>query len=173
MTVPFPRIVTALKNGDEWCFVGGVRTPEREGFAVFSRPVAMFYPLRIVVPASKRARFAALEPLSLRSLLSEHRALRTSVLRDAPSRQRSMPCFGNTRWADLCPLHRGVSHAVERPARLPGRFLQHHGYHIRQIARADDVVGLPFAESPEPVFARVMCAGTPGAVPWWRASTRF
>ncbi len=34
-------------------------------------------------------------------------------------------------------------------------------YHTRQIAQADDFVGLPFAESPEPVFARVMCAGTP------------
>ncbi len=26
-------------------------------------------------------------------------------------------------------------------------------YHTRQIGRPDDVVGLPFAESPDPVFA--------------------
>ncbi len=59
-----------------------MKTPEREGFAVFSRPVAMFYPLRIVVRAANRARFEALEPLSLRDLLTEHRGLRTSMLRN-------------------------------------------------------------------------------------------
>jgi hypothetical protein len=42
--------------------------------------------LAIFVPAAKRAQFEALGPLSLRSLLTEHRALRTSVLRDKASR---------------------------------------------------------------------------------------
>jgi hypothetical protein len=37
---------------------------------VFSRPVAMFYPLRIVVRAENRARFEALGPLSLRKFSS-------------------------------------------------------------------------------------------------------
>ncbi len=49
---------------------------------MFSRPVAMFYPLRIVVRAADRDRFAALGPLSLHDLLTARRSLRTSVLRD-------------------------------------------------------------------------------------------
>ncbi|MGF3026367.1 hypothetical protein ACQVP2_26535 [Methylobacterium aquaticum] len=166
VTVPFPRIVTSLKNGDEWCFVGGVRTPEREGFAAFSRPVAMFYPLRIVVPASKRARFAALEPLSLRSLLSEHRDLRTSVLRD-----RAIAPAVDALFRQYPPGQTYARFIEAYRMLLSGRldylvdFSSITAYHIRQIARPDDVVGLPFAESPDPVFARVMCAGTP----WGRA----
>ncbi|KMO34134.1 hypothetical protein VP06_15060 [Methylobacterium aquaticum] len=166
VTVPFPRIVTSLKNGDEWCFVGGVRTAEREGFAAFSRPVAMFYPLRIVVPASKRARFAALEPLSLRSLLSEHRDLRTSVLRD-----RAIAPAVDALFRQYPPGQTYARFIEAYRMLLSGRldylvdFSSITAYHIRQIARPDDVVGLPFAESPDPVFARVMCAGTP----WGRA----
>ncbi|GJD64215.1 TIGR02285 family protein [Methylobacterium frigidaeris] len=162
LNVPFPRIVTSLKNGEEWCFVGGVRTPEREQFAVFSRPVAMFYPLRIVIHASQRTRFEALGALSLRTLLSEHRALRTSMLRnramapviDALLRQyppgQTHSEFGE---AFRMLLNDRLDYLVE--------FSSIAAYNARQLGQPDAFLGLPFAESPEPVFARVMCAGTP------------
>ncbi|TNC07568.1 TIGR02285 family protein [Methylobacterium terricola] len=163
LTVPFPRILTSLKQGAEWCFVGGVRTPEREGFAVFSRPVAMFYPLRIVVRAENRARFEALGPLSLRNLLTEHRALRTSMLRnraiapgiDALFRQyppgQTHSEFGE---AFRMLLNDRLDYLVE--------FSSSAAYHARLLGAPDAFVGFPFAEeNPEPVFARVMCAGTP------------
>lgn len=162
LTVPFPRIVTSLKSGEEWCFVGGVRTPEREAFAVFSRPVAMFYPLRVVIHAPQRARFAGLEPLSLRGLLSEHRDLRTSMLRnramapavDALLRQyppgQTHSEFGE---AFRMLLNDRLDYLVE--------FSSIAAYNARQLGQPDAFLGLPFAEGPEPVFARVMCAGTP------------
>ncbi|KMO12929.1 hypothetical protein SQ03_23105 [Methylobacterium platani JCM 14648] len=162
LIVPFPRIVTSLKKGEEWCFVGGVKTPEREGFAVFSRPVAMFYPLRIVVRAADRDRFAALGPLSLHDLLTARRSLRTSVLRDraiAPAVDalfRQYPPgqthseFGE---AYRMLLNDRLDYLVD--------FSNIAAYNARALGRSDAFVGLAFAESPEPVFARVMCAGTP------------
>ena len=162
LNVPFPRIITSMKNGEDWCFVGGVKTPEREDFAVFSRPVAMFYPLRIVVRAANRARFEALEPLSLRDLLTEHRELRTSMLRNraiAPAVDalfRQYPPgqihseFGE---AFRMLLNDRLDYLVE--------FSSIAAYNARQFGEPNAFVGLPFAESPDPVFARVMCAGTP------------
>ncbi|MGX7707157.1 hypothetical protein [Methylobacterium sp. Gmos1] len=162
LTVPFPRIVTSLKTGADWCFVGGVKTPEREAFAAFSRPVAMFYPLRVVIHATERARFAAIEPLSLESLLREHRDLRTSMLRnratapavDALLRQyppgQTHSEFGE---AFRMLLNDRLDYLVE--------FSSIAAYNARQLGQPDAFLGLPFAEGPEPVFARVMCAGTP------------
>jgi uncharacterized protein (TIGR02285 family) len=162
VTVPFPRIVASLKSGEEWCFVGGVRTPEREAFAAFSRPVAMFHPLRIVVPAGKRAQFEALTPLSLRHLLTERRDLRTSVLRDraiAPEVDALLRQH---------PPGQTYAHFAEAYRMLMNDRLDYlvdfssiTAYNARQLARPGAFAGLPFAESPEPVFARVMCAGTP------------
>ncbi|MGE7413771.1 hypothetical protein [Methylobacterium tarhaniae] len=162
VTVPFPRIVTELKNGAEWCFVGGVKTPERESFAVFSRPVAMFYPLRVVVRAANRARFEALGPLSLRSLLTEHRSLRTSILRDRAIAPAVDALFrqhppGQT-YARFIEAYRML--LSDRLDYLVD-FSNITAYNARQIGAPDAFVGFPFAESPEPVFARVMCADTP------------
>ncbi|KMO12927.1 hypothetical protein SQ03_23095 [Methylobacterium platani JCM 14648] len=162
VTVPFPRIVASLKAGEEWCFVGGVKTPEREGFAVFSRPVAMFYPLRIVVRAADRDRFAALGPLSLHDLLTARRSLRTSVLRDraiAPAVDALFRQYppGQT-YARFIEAYRML--LTDRLDYLVD-FSSITTYTARALGRSDAFVGLAFAESPEPVFARVMCAGTP------------
>ncbi|OAS14649.1 hypothetical protein A5481_30265 [Methylobacterium platani] len=163
MTVPFPRILTSLKSGAEWCFVGGVKAPDREAFAVFSRPVAMFYPLRIVVRAPNRARFEALGPLSLRDLLTKHRDLRTSVLRyralapaaDALFQQyppgQTYSEFGE---AFRMLLNDRLDYLVE--------FSSIAAYHARYLGAPGAFVGFPFAEENRvPVFPRVMCAGTP------------
>ncbi len=175
VNVPFPRIVTSLKNGEDWCFVGGVKTPEREGFAVFSRPVAMFYPLRIVVRAANRARFEALGPLSLRDLLSEHRELRTQHAaqpRHRPGGGCAVPEYppGQTHSefgeASACMLNDRLDYLVVE-------FSSIAAYNARQIGEPGAFVGLPFAEeNRQPVFARVMCAARPGDARWWHTSTR-
>ncbi|AWN47450.1 ABC transporter substrate-binding protein [Methylobacterium terrae] len=163
LTVPFPRILTSLKNREEWCFVGGVKTPEREVFAVFSRPVAMFYPLRVIVPAAKRARFDALGPLSLRDLLVVHRDLRTSLLRN-----RAFAPVVDGLFRDHPPgqTHSEFAEAFRmlRNDRLD--YLVEYSniaayYNTGEFGVPNALVGLPFAENPEPTFARVMCAGTP------------
>ncbi|UHC17246.1 TIGR02285 family protein [Methylobacterium currus] len=163
LTVPFPRILTSVRNGEPWCFVGGVKTPEREAFAVFSRPVAMFHPLRVIVHASKRARFEGLEPLSLRTLLTEHRDLRTSMLRN-----RAMAPAVDALFRQYPPgqTHSEFAEALRMLLNDRLDYLIEYSsiakyYNARQFGDSNAFVGLSFAESPEPVFARVMCAGTP------------
>lgn len=65
LQAPFPRVLASLRDGAELCFIGGVETPERDAYATFSPPVAMFYPLRIVVHAPERQRLEVRGPLSL------------------------------------------------------------------------------------------------------------
>ena len=160
IVAPFPRIFSALKDGADWCFVGGVETPEREGVAAFSLPVAMFYPLRIVVPTAQRARFEALRPLSLEGLLRDG-SLRTSFLRD---RSLGPAIDGLLRRNPPAESHSDFRQAVRML--LAGRidYLVDYpgiaGYGAKEQGQEGALVGLPFAEAPEPVFSRVMCAGT-------------
>ncbi|WP_298956430.1 transporter substrate-binding domain-containing protein [uncultured Methylobacterium sp.] len=166
VTAPFPRIHAALRSGADWCFVGGIRNAEREAFAVFSLPVAMFTPLRIVVRSDRRDEFARLGPLSLRRLLAERPDLRTSLLR-----ARTMAPAIDA----LLEAHPAVqTHSEFEEAfrmLLAGRldYLVEFGGiaadGARRLGREGDLVGLPFAEAPEPILARVMCAGTE----WGRA----
>lgn len=160
LRAPFPRVVASLKDGAELCFVGGVRTPEREAFAVFSLPVAMFYPLRIVVRAPERARFAARAPLSLPALLAD-RNLRTSVLRD-----RSLGPRIDATLREAAPL--GVHSEFREAFRmlLADRldYLVEYSaiaaYQARALGQGEAIAALPFAEAPAPVFSRVMCPNT-------------
>ncbi|MEH3146550.1 MAG: TIGR02285 family protein [Methylobacterium frigidaeris] len=166
ITAPFPRIYKALTNGAEWCFVGGIRNPEREEFAVFSLPVAMFYPLRIIVRRGRQERFAAMEPLSLRRLLQDRRDLRTSVLRartmapaiDALLREHP-PAQTHSEFEEAFRmlLNDRLDYLVE--------FSSIAAYSAGHLGRDGDLVALPFAEAPEPVLSRVMCAKTE----WGRA----
>jgi len=160
LRAPFPRVLTSLRDGAALCFVGGVKTPEREAFAVFSLPVAMFYPVRIVVHASERERFATRTPLSLSRLLAD-RTQRTSVLRsrslgtriDALLAQAASPhIHAEFDEAFRMLLAKRLDYLVEYPAIA--------SYAAKRLGQADAFVALPFAEAPEPVFARVMCPKT-------------
>ncbi|MCJ2036223.1 TIGR02285 family protein [Methylobacterium sp. J-068] len=170
LVVPFPRVVSSLKQGAEWCFVGGVRTPEREAFAYFSRPTGLFYPLRILVRASQRARFEALRPLSLAGLLREHPELRTSVLRN---RVLAPDIDAILRASPVPQAHSefGEAFRMLQNDRLDYliEFSNIAAYYARTTARTTgepaDWIGLPMTEEPEPVFSRVMCSRTP----WGRA----
>lgn len=160
LRAPFPRIIASLKEGAELCFVGGVKTPEREDFAVFSLPVAMFYPLRIVVHASERARFEARAPLSLATLLAD-RTLRTSVLRN-----RSLGSGIDALMREGASLHIhsefGEAFRMLSVDRLD--YLVEYSaiaaYGARSLGQDDAFAALPFAEAPAPVLNRVMCPKT-------------
>jgi uncharacterized protein (TIGR02285 family) len=160
LRAPFPRVLASLADGIDVCFIGGVKTPDREAFAVFSLPVTMFYPLRIVVHASERERFAVRAPLSLPTLLAD-RGLRTSVLRsrslgsriDVLLAQAASPhVHAEFDEAFRMLLAKRLDYLVEYPVIA--------GYGARKLGQADAFVSLPFAEAPEPVLARVMCPKT-------------
>ena len=166
LVVPFPRVVSAMKQGMEWCFVGGVQTPERDAYAYFSRPTGLFYPLRIVVRETQRARFEALGPLSLRSLLTDHPNLRTSVLRQraiAPGvdalLQASTSAQRHSEFSEAFRMLQNdrLDYLVE--------FANIAAYYAKALGEPAPWIGLPMAESPEPIFSRVMCPRTP----WGRA----
>lgn len=160
LRAPFPRVLASLRDGGDLCFIGGVKTPEREDFAVFSLPVALFYPVRIVVPASEIARFAVRAPLSLATLLAD-RSLRTSVLRS-----RSLGSRTDSLLAQAASPHvhaefdealrmllaKRLDYLVEYPTIA--------SYGAKALGQAGAFVALPFVEAPEPVFARVMCPKT-------------
>lgn len=165
LRAPFPRVVAALKDGAALCFVGGVKTPEREAFAVFSLPVAMFYPLRIVVRAPERDRFAARAPLSLTALLAD-RTLRTSFLRDRTLgpridglvREAAPPSrHSEFREAFRMLLADRIDYLVEYSAIA--------SYQAKSLGQPEGIAALPFAEAPPPVLSRVMCPNTE----WGRA----
>ncbi|GJE26485.1 TIGR02285 family protein [Methylobacterium organophilum] len=162
VTVPFPRVLHEIRKGADWCFVGGVKTPERETFAVFSLPVSMFYPLRIMVHAPRRATFDALGPLSLNGLLKDRRDLRTSVLRD---RSLGLEIDALLRANAPLPTHSEFSEAFRMLLNDRLDYLVEYPtiarYGARRLGAEEAFVGLPFAETPEPVFSRVMCANTP------------
>ncbi|WP_091970950.1 hypothetical protein [Methylobacterium gossipiicola] len=161
LRAPFPRVLASLRDGVAFCFIGGVKTPEREAFAVFSLPVALFYPVRIIVPASERARFAALAPLSLATLLAD-RTLRTSVLRS-----RSLGSRVDSLLAQAASphLHAEFDEALRMLFAKRLDYLVEYptiaSYGARSLGQADAFAALPFIEEPEPVFARVMCPKTP------------
>ncbi|MDP4023286.1 hypothetical protein Q8W71_11665 [Methylobacterium sp. NEAU 140] len=159
LRAPFPRVVASLKEGAEICFIGGVRTPEREDFAVFSLPVAMFYPLRIVVPAAQRGAFEARAPLSLAALLADP-GLRTSLLKD---RSLGGPIDALLRAAPQ-RVHSEFGEAFRMLVAERLDYLIEYatiaGYEARSLGSGTAVAALPFAEAPPPVFGRVMCPKT-------------
>ncbi|WP_186384053.1 transporter substrate-binding domain-containing protein [Methylobacterium dankookense] len=162
ISAPFPRLLAEIRNGADWCFVGGIRTPEREAFAAFSLPVAMFYPLRVIVHAPQRARFEALGPIPLARLLEDGTAWRTSVLLgrslapavDALLRARPpAQTFSEFPEAFRMLLRDRLDYLIEFPSIA--------AYHARHLQADGALVALPLSETPDPVFSRVMCARTP------------
>jgi polar amino acid transport system substrate-binding protein len=166
IVAPFPRVVSSLKQGAEWCFLGGIRTEEREAFAYFSRPTGMFYPLRIMVRAGQAKRFEALAPLSLRHLLQDHPELRTSVLRN---RALAPNVDAILRQSPPTQMHSEFSEAFRMLQNDRLDYLIEFSnialYYAKSLGDTEGWVGLPLVETPEPVFSRVMCARTP----WGRA----
>lgn len=160
LTAPLPRILALLRDGAELCFIGAAQTREREAFALFSVPVAMYYPLRIVVKDAGRSRFAPAGPLSLAALLAD-RSLRTSTLRD---RALGEPIDALLRRDPPTRFHSETGEAFHML--LAGRldylleFSPIAAYAQSRHTRDGDIVALPFVEAPPPILARVMCPRT-------------
>ena len=160
LAAPFPRILALLRDGAELCFIGGAQTPERDGFALFSLPVAMYYPLRIVVRDEGRSRFEPRGSLSLAALLAD-RSLRTSTLRD---RVLGDPIDALLRRDPPTRLHSETGEAFHMllADRLDYllEFSAIAAYAQARYARDGGLVALPFVEAPPPILARVMCPRT-------------
>ena len=160
LVAPFPRVLASLKDGAGICFIGGVKNPEREGFAVFSLPIAMFYPMRIVVHATQRARFDARAPLSLKALLDDE-SLRTSVLKD-----RSLGVAVDAMLRREPPIHVYSAFGEAFRMLLADRldYLIEYSaiadYGAKSLGQDGGFISLPFAETSPPVFSRVMCPRT-------------
>ena len=160
LQAPFPRVLASLRDGAELCFIGGVETPERDAYAAFSLPVAMFYPLRIAVHTPERKRFEARGPLSLPGLLADP-SLRTSFLKNRSLGPRideivqqvgSVHTYSEFGEAFRMLLADRLDYLVEYSS------ISH--FQAARLGEADGIAELPFAEAPEPVFSRVMCPAT-------------
>ena len=160
LQAPFPRVLAALRDGTELCFIGGVETPERDAYAAFSLPVAMFYPLRIAVHTPERKRLEARSPLSIARLLADP-GLRTSFLKNRSLGPRidamvqqvgSVHSYSEFGEAFRMLLADRLDYLIEYSA------ISH--YQAAALGEAGSIGELPFAEAPEPVFSRVMCPAT-------------
>ena len=160
LVAPFPRVLALLRDGSNLCFIGGAETPERDAFAVFSLPVAVYYPLRIVTASAQRDRFTSPGPLLLAAILAD-RSLRTSTLRD---RVLGEPIDALLRRDPPSRLHSETGEAFRMlgAGRLDYllEFSAIAAYAQARHARDGGIVALPFAEAPGPILARVMCPRT-------------
>ncbi|MCX7205073.1 MAG: TIGR02285 family protein [Proteobacteria bacterium] len=80
---PIPRITSEIKSGSNWCWVGALKTAERETFAVYSLPYQLTVTQKIIVRRERQSEFEKLAKgsLSLEALLQD-KQLHTATLRD-------------------------------------------------------------------------------------------
>lgn len=165
IVAPFPRIVDEIKKGSPWCFAGGVKTPEREEFAYFSQPIALFLPFQIVLHKGGKIQSThktqPTGPQSLESLLTQP-SLQTSVLRgrsvspaiDALLHQHPpAQTHSDFKAALQMLLADRLDYLIEMPVIT--------AYQSRQMGQPDSLVYLPIQEGAEVVLNRVMCPKTP------------
>lgn len=156
LAAPFPRVISEIKKGSHWCYIGMLKTPEREAYGYFSLPTSIFLPLRIIVRRDHMAQFKA--PQSLQALL-QSRQFTTSVMRDrsySPTVDKLLAAY---------PPKENYSEQVEAISMLlAGRI----DYMIelpllafdqaRLMKRPGELVAIPTQEADEIVYNRVMCS---------------
>jgi uncharacterized protein (TIGR02285 family) len=152
---PFPRVISEIKRGSHWCYVGTLKTPEREADGYFSLPTSIFLPLRIIVRRDRLAQFQG--PQSLQSLLQK-RQLVTSVMRNrsySPTVDKLLTSYppresySEQAEAISMLLAGRLDYMIELPllAFDQARLMGHPG----------ELVAIPTQEADEVVFNRVMC----------------
>lgn len=156
---PFPRIINEVKKGANWCFAGAVKTSEREQYAYFSRPIALFLPYRLVV--LKDSSLAQQSSLTLEKLLANPE-IRTSVLRgrsfnpliDELLRQHP-PSQTHSEFYEALQmlLNKRLDYLIEFPV------IAH--YQLSQINQSQRVKLVEITEPQELGYYRVMCAKSP------------
>lgn len=158
---PFPRIFQEIKNGNPWCFIGGVKNPEREALAYFSAPVAVFLPFKVVVRRDRLAEFAGPGgAISLAELMARD-GVRTSYLRGrsfSPQINALLEQQANRQYhsefneALQMLLARRLDYLLELPIIST--------YSARQLGRDGELAAIPIREHGEPTVNRVMCPRT-------------
>jgi len=161
---PFPRIFQEIKNGNPWCFVGGVKNPEREALAYFSVPLAVFLPFKVVVRRDRLAEFsAAAGPgggISLAELMARE-GMRTSYLRGRSfspqinallEQQPNRQYHSEFNEALQMLLARRLDYLLELPIIST--------YSARQLGRDGELAALTIREHADPTVNRVMCPRT-------------
>ncbi len=156
---PFPRQIAEVKKGRNWCFVGAVKTSEREQYAYFSRPVALFLPFQVI--ALKESSLAQKTSISLEQLLA-NTEYRTSVLRgrsfnpmiDSLLKQHpGLRTHSEFSEALQMLLNKRLDYLIEFPV------IAH--YQLNQVNQFHRVKLINSTEQQDLGFYRVMCAKNP------------
>lgn len=155
LEAPFPRINSEIRKGSHWCYMGMLKTPEREGFGYFSLPSSIFLPLRIIVRRDRLAQFKGTP--SLQALLQNHQLI-TSVMRDrsySPNVDKLLAAY---------PPKENYSEQVEAIGMLLAGRLDYMVElpllafdQARMMGRPGELVAIPMQEADEVVYNRVMC----------------
>jgi polar amino acid transport system substrate-binding protein len=164
---PFPRILREISSGNQWCFVGGVKSPEREALYHFSAPVAVFLPFKVVVRRDRLAEFggSANNPgaISLADLLNKP-AMRTSFLRGRTFTPSINSLLQQTHLVETRQYHSEFNEALQM---LLAKRLDYlielpiiSTYSARQLGRDGELAAIVIREHAEPTMNRVMCPRT-------------
>lgn len=159
---PFPRILQEIKNGNPWCFVGGVKSPEREALFYFSAPVAVFLPFKVVVRRDRLAEFGG-GAVSLADLLNKP-AMHTSFLRGRTFTPAINALLQQAHLAEARQYHSEFNEALQM---LLAKRLDYlielpiiSTYSARQLGREGELAALTIREHSDPTLNRVMCPRT-------------
>ncbi|MBV8625035.1 MAG: TIGR02285 family protein [Herbaspirillum sp.] len=155
LSAPFPRVITEIRKGSHWCYIGALKTSEREAYAYFSLPTSIFLPLRVIVRRDRQSQFRS--PQSLQALL-QNRQLTTSVMRDrsySPTVDRLLAAY---------PPRENYSEQVEAISMLLAGRIDYMielpllaFYQASVMGHPSELVAIPTQEADEVVFNRVMC----------------
>lgn len=157
---PFPRIFHEIKNGSNWCFVGGSKSVEREQFALFSVPAIITLPHKVIVRKDALGRFGK-GPVSLEKLLN------TPTLRTSTLRERSINPVVDALLRRYPPEQHHSDFNESIRMLLAGRldFLVETAvvvdYFTKQSGHAGELVELDISEYSAPSYFHVMCPKNP------------
>jgi polar amino acid transport system substrate-binding protein len=154
-----PRISTEIESGKNWCWFGPYKTPVRDKFSLFSIPVAIELPHRIIINEASLPRFQAMGKLSLEEILAEGKltglftrersygaAIDALLQRHPPSKAQ---WHSSMTQPLLMILAERVDYTVEYPLVA--------NYNFKKFGQTGKLAGLPFKEMSRYEFRRVMC----------------
>ncbi len=159
VSAPIPRISAEIESGKNWCWFGPYQTPVRDKFALFSLPVAIELPHRIVVNYAKVGQFEAMGKLSLEQMLVDGKlttlftrgrsygaSIDDILLRHPPDKSQ---WHSSMTQPLLMIMAERIDYTVEYPLVA--------NYNSRRSGHTGKLAGLPFKEMASYDFRRVMC----------------
>lgn len=159
ISAPIPRIIFEIQQGKHWCWIAPYQTAARQRFAVFSLPVAVELPHKLVISRNRLNEFKAMGSLSLKDILSNEKlkgaftrqrsygpTIDAVMLRHPPPNSEYHASFNQPL---LMILADRVDYTIEYPLVVD--------YISRESGLSDKLVSLPFKEGTDLKFRRVMC----------------